>query len=83
MRLWQRYSETPAREIQAKDLERTEAIAEDLKAKATYTVDDPGLLQCHPYALVRSEKEAKTNIKEAALHRQMAASAEENGYSIR
>jgi hypothetical protein len=40
-------------------------------------------LQSHTYALVRKyEKELKTNIKEAALHRQKAASAEENGYTV-
>ena len=76
------YYEESAREIQAK-VEEQKQLLEEYESKSYLYGRQTQDLQSHAYALVRKyEKEAKTNIKEAALHRQMAASAEENGYSV-
>ncbi|BCT68291.1 hypothetical protein [Nitrosospira sp. NRS527] len=76
------YYEDSAREIQAKAQEQKQLL-EEYESKSYLYGRQTQDLQSHTYALVRKyEKEAKTNIKEAALHRQMAANAEENGYSV-
>jgi hypothetical protein len=76
------YYEDSAREMQAKAQEQKQLL-EEYESKSYLYGRRSQDLQSHTYALVRKyEKEAKTNIKEAALHRQMAASAEENGYTV-
>lgn len=76
------FYEDSAREMRAKAQEQKQLL-EEYESKSYLYGRRSQDLQSHTHALVRKyEKEAKTNIKEAALHRQMAASAEENGYTV-
>jgi hypothetical protein len=76
------FYEDSAREMQAKAQEQKQSL-EEYESKSYLYGRQSQDLQSHAHALVRKyEKEVKTNIKEAALHRQMAASAEESGYSV-
>ena len=76
-----KYYEDVARKMQAK-VEEQKLLLEQYEDKSYLYGREAQDLQAHTHALVRKyEKEAKANVKEAALHRQMALKLQESIYS--
>jgi hypothetical protein len=76
-----KYYEDVARKMQAKVEEQKLLLAQYEDRSYLYGREAQDL-QAHTYALVlKYEKEAKANVKEAALHRQMALKLEDDIYS--
>ena len=75
------YYEDVARKMQAK-VEEQKLLLAQYEDKSYIYGREAQDLQAHTHALVlKYEKEAKANVKEAALHRQMALKLEDDIYS--
>ena len=73
-----KYYEDAARKMESK-AEEQKLLLEQYEDKSYIYGREAQDLQAHTYALVRKyEREAKANVQEAALHRQMALKLEDN-----
>lgn len=76
-----KYYEDVARKMQAR-VEEQKLLLEQYEDKSYLYGREAQDLQAHTHALVlKYEKEAEANVKEAALHRQMALKLEDDIYS--